>query len=107
MTNYDAIASSLYPYDVDDILIEKYCIDAGINKDNEYNASQKECIAKITVDILREILYNLSSESNAGYSLSYDTNKLKERIYNIAKLYGFKDVVAEFNPKPKVFINCD
>ena len=101
MTNYDAIASSLYPYDVDDILIEKYCIDMDVDKDDDYDASQKEDIAMITVSILRDILYNLSSESNAGYSLSYDTNKLKE------KQYGFKDVVAEFNPKPKVFINCD
>ena len=107
MTNYDAIASSLYPYDVDDLIIEKFCIDMAVNKDDEYNISSKEVVARITISILKDVLYNLTSESNAGYSLSYDTDKLKERIYNIAKYNGFKDIVEEFNPKPKVFINCD
>lgn len=107
MTNYDAIASSLYPYDVDDLTIEKYCIDMGVDKEGKYDVSVKESVARIAIDILREILYNLSSESNAGYSLSYDTDKLKERIFNIAKHNGFKDIVEEFNPRPKVYINCD
>ena len=107
MTNYDAIASSLYPYDVDTLTIEKYCIDMDVDKDDNYDASMRETIARITVLILRDILYNLSSESNAGYSLSYDTNKLKERIYNMAKYNGFKDIAEEFNPSPKVYINCD
>ena len=107
MTNYDAITSSLYPYDVDDLLIEKTCIDMGVIATSDYDASMRESIAKITISILRDILCNLSSESNGGYSLSYDTNKLKERIYNIAKSNGFSEVAKEFNPNPKVYINCD
>lgn len=107
MTNYDAIVSSLYPYDVDDLTIEKFCIDADVDKDDEYDASMREPIASVTVHILKDVLYNLSSESNAGYSLSYDTNRLKERIYNIAKYNGFKDIMDEVNPSPRVCINCD
>lgn len=107
MTNYDAIASSLYPYDVDNLVIEKYCVDMEVAMEDYYESSMREKIARITVSILRDILYNLSSESNAGYSLSYDTNKLKERIYNIAKDNGFSDIASEFNPRPKVYINCD
>lgn len=107
MTNYDAIVSSLYPYDVDDLTIEKFCIDADISKDDEYNASMREPVAMVTVHILKDVLYNLASESNAGYSLSYDTTKLKERIYNIAKYNGFKDIMDEVNPSPVVYINVD
>lgn len=107
MTNHDAIVSSLYPYDVDDSLIEKVCIDYDLDDCDDYCVAYRETVARVTVTILTQMLKSISSESNNGYSLSYSEDGLRERIYSIAKYNGFNDIVEEYNPKPQVFINCD
>lgn len=101
MTNFEAISAKLYPYSVDDNLIEVSCIDAGLESDALYSPDHKKEVAIVVIMNLRNLIA-LSSESNGGYGLSYDTDKLKERIYLIAKDNGLTDIADEFNNKPSI-----
>lgn len=103
MLNYEAIIGNLYPYDVDDNLIHKACIDNDILPSDEYSKDMAEAVAKVSIDILSHLI-SLSSESDSGYSLSYNVDALKERILSIAKRYGIDDVAKEFDKQPKVYI---
>lgn len=98
MTNFEAISASLYPYDVDDDLIEKSCIDESVDSGIDYGLSQKIGVAKVLISILRNLIV-LSSESNGGYGLSYNVDNLKERIYAVATDNGLTDIAEEFNVK--------
>lgn len=65
MTNFDAISSDLYPYDVPEFLIEKKCIEEGVDVQADYSADNKLPVAKATIAILRNLIV-LKSESNGG-----------------------------------------
>lgn len=101
MTNYEAISATIYPYDVDENLIKKSCIDQDIDPDTAYQRSNKTEVAKASISVLRNMV-SLSSEGDNGYSLSYDTDKLKERIVSIAKENGLTDIAEEFDQKPRI-----
>ena len=91
MTNYEAIIGNLYPYDVDENLILKACID------------MSESVARVSIDILSHLI-SLSSESDSGYSLSYNVDRLKDRICSIAKKHGLADIAEQFDSRPTVYI---
>jgi hypothetical protein len=101
MTKFEAISASLYPYDVDPFLKEKACIDEGIDAQADYTATDKVSVAKAAIAILRNLIV-LLSESNGGYSLSYDTDGLKERIFKLAKDNGLTDIADEFDTRSKI-----
>lgn len=101
MTNFEAISASLYPYDVDPFLKEKACIDKGIDARADYTAIYKISVAKAAIAILRNLIV-LLSESNGGYSLSYDTDGLKEQIFKLAKDNGLTDIADEFDTRSKI-----
>lgn len=103
MLIHDAIIGNLYPYDVDDNLILKACIDHDVAPEDEYSYEAKSVVARVSIEILVNLI-SLSSESDSGYSLSYNVDKLKERICFIAKSNGFADVADEYDIKPKVYI---
>lgn len=106
MTISEAIIGSIYPYAVDEALIGKTCIDLGINMDDEYSATDREKVARATIFILQNML-SLSSEGKSGDSSSYDTNKLKERIYNIASFNGLTDIAEEYKPHSRIIDRSD
>lgn len=102
MTNFEAISARLYPYNVDDNLIAVACEDAGLDAEVEYRSqTDKISVAKATIDILKQLIV-LSSESNGGYGLGYDVNKLRERIYTLATDNGLTDIADEFNDTPTI-----
>lgn len=101
MTNLEAISASMYPYDVDQFLKEKACIDEGIDAQADYTVADKISVAKATIAILRNLIV-LASESNGGYSLSYDTDGLKVRIFQLAKENGLTDIAEEFDTRSKI-----
>lgn len=103
MTNYDAIIGNLYPYDVDDNLILKACIDNDLIETDEYSMDMAEHVARVSIDILSHLI-SLSSESDSGFSLSYNVDKLKERLCFIANKYGIAGVAEQFDSRPKVYI---
>lgn len=103
MRNYEAIIGNLYPYDVDEYLIHKVCIDNSVIEEEEYTVAMKEKIARVSIEILVN-LTSLSSESDSGYSLSYNVDKLKERIVFIARSNGFADIAEQYSGEPKVEI---
>lgn len=105
MTNLEAISQELYPYDVNEQLIVKRCMDYGINAESEYLSDNKSAIAQVVISILRKNLIALQSENNGGYSLAY--REISTMIKNIAKENGFDDIAEEFNEKPKVYIGLD
>ncbi|MBO5217528.1 MAG: hypothetical protein J6B41_07285 [Alistipes sp.] len=97
----DAITAQLYPYEVDMLLIEKACIDNEMTAAEEYFADMKQGVAKATITVLRHLIV-LQSESNGGYSLSYDIEALKERIYNLAKDNGLTDIAEEYDRRSHI-----
>lgn len=101
MTNYDAISAAIYPYDVDENLIRKVCIDLDVDADAVYRKESKTSVAQAAISILRNLI-SLSSEGDSGFSLSYDTDKLRDRISTIAKENGLTDIAEEFNQKPQI-----
>lgn len=101
MTNFEAISARLYPYNVDDNLIVVACLDAELKTEDEYATGNKVSVAKASIDVLKQLIV-LSSESNGGYSLGYDTDELRRRIHDIAKDNGLTDIVDEFNATPTI-----
>lgn len=101
MTNFEAISAEIYPYNVDDNLISKACLDNDVDEKQTYDKSQKSSIAMSVIDILKKLIV-LSSESNGDFGLSYDTDKIKERIYNIAMENNLSDIAEEFAIKPTI-----
>lgn len=101
MTNFEAISAEIYPYNVDESLVFKACVDNSVEKDGEYSLSQKIGVAKAAIDVLRKLIV-LVSESNGGYALSYKVEELKERIFSLASANGLPDIAKEFNPVPTV-----
>ena len=101
MTNFEAISSRLYPYNVDDNLIAVACLDAELKTEDEYATGNKVSVAKASIDVLKQLIV-LSSESNGGYSLGYDTDELRRRIHDIAKDNGLTDIADEFNATPTI-----
>lgn len=83
------------------LLIEKACIDNEMTAAEEYFADMKQGVAKATITILRHLIV-LQCESNGGYSLSYDTEALKERIYNLAKDNGLTDIAEEYDRRSHI-----
>lgn len=103
MTNYEAIIGNLYPYDVDENLILKACIDNDLIQEDEYSKDMAVSVARVSIDILSHLI-SLSSESDSGYSLSYNVDKLKDRICSIAKKHGLADIAEQFDSMPTVYI---
>lgn len=101
MTNFEAISTELYPFEVPDTLIEKKCIEAALDAQDDYSIDNQTSVAKGTIAILRNLI-ELNSESNGGYALSYDTDKLKERIFFLAKDNGLDDIADEFKTTPTI-----
>jgi len=101
MTNFEAISARLYPYNVDDNLIAVACLDAELKTEDEYANGNKVSVAKASIDVLKQLIV-LSSESNGGYSLGYDTDELRRRIHDIAKDNGLTDIADEFNATPTI-----
>lgn len=101
MTNFEAISASLYPYDVDDALKEKVCIDQGLDARWEYSDDFKVPVAKATIAVLRHLLV-LSGESNGGYSLSYDTDNLCRRLVSLARENGLVGIADEYDSRSKI-----
>ena len=101
MTNFEAISARLYPYNVDDNLIAVACLDAELKTGDEYATGNKVSVAKASIDVLKQLIV-LSSESNGGYSLGYDTDELRRRIHDIAKDNGLTDIADEFNATPTI-----
>lgn len=110
MTNLDAIRASLYPYDVDIIVIEKACIDYSISLDDIYCIENKIDVVKASISILR-MLSSISSESDSGFSISYNKGEVLKQAKRLANENGLKDVVAEIEEeiesKPKVYIGYE
>lgn len=101
MTNFEAISARLYPYNVDDNLIKVSCMDESLKDEGEYKLEDKQAIAKAAISILKQLIV-LSSESNGGYSLGYDTNMLSKRIHDIAVENDLTDIAEEFNVIPTI-----
>ena len=101
MTNFEAISARLYPYNVDDNLIAVACLDAELKTEDEYATGNKVSVAKASIDVLKQLIV-LSSESNGGYSLGYDTDELRRRLHDIATDNGLTDIADEFNATPTI-----
>jgi len=87
MTNFEAVKAEVAPYAADKIKIEKSLIDAGISAVETYAVTNKAVIGEISINILKSYL-SLSSESEGGFSQSFDTSGLKAKIEAIAKENG-------------------
>lgn len=96
MTISEAVTALLYPYEVDINLVHLACIDNEMVPEELYDVDMKGSVAKATIAILRNLI-TLQSESNGGYSLSYNIDGVRERISQIARDNGLKDVAEEYS----------
>ena len=87
MTNIDALTAELHPFTVDGIVIEKSLLDNGLTGMDTYSAILTGVIATCAVKILTDLL-SLASESEGGFSQSYDKNGLEQKINSIVKNNG-------------------
>lgn len=110
MTNLEAIRAELYPYDVDHSVIVKACIDNEVDENDTYCVDYKVDVIKAAIHILR-MLSTINSESDSGYSISYNKGEVLKHAKRLASENGLKDIVAEIDEeissKPKVFIGYE
>lgn len=106
MTNFEAVSSLIHPYKVEANVINKSLIDCKIVPGEKYSPEAKQSIAKSAISVLRQLL-SLSSETNYGRSQGYDTDKLKEMIYWIAKDNELTDIAEEFDPRSRIVDRTD
>ena len=106
MTNLEAISASLYPYDVDQFLKEKACIDEGIDAQAGYTVTDKISVATAAIAIMQNLIV-LTNESNGGYSLSNITDGLKELIFYLSKENGLTDIADVFVTRSRITASSD
>lgn len=87
MTNLEAVKADISPYTVDSSAIEKVLIDLDITSGTVYTNSLKSDIAKASVKVLTGLLA-LASESEGGFSTSFNIEGLRTKIASIAKENG-------------------
>ena len=94
MKSIEVVRHMVKPHEVEDKTIEvaMYLNDATDSTDNKI-------LAKVAIELLVQML-PLSSVSEGGVSLSYDTS-VKDRIYFLCNKYGFS---ASYFLKPKATI---
>lgn len=102
MNIIEAIATEIEPYEQSMASMEKGLIDAGFRftpyaPTDEYNSEASKTVALASMLCLSKML-SLSSESAGGFSQSYDTKRLEERIKSIAERAGISpDLVLKEN----------
>lgn len=102
MNIIEAIATEIEPYEQSMASMEKGLIDAGFRftpyaPTDEYNSEASKTVALASMLCLSKML-SLSSENAGGFSQSYDTKLLKERIKSIAEGAGISpDLVLKEN----------
>lgn len=89
MTNFDAVKAEIAPYTADRNTIEKSLIDNGINAGDNYSVANKSKIAMACIGILTSFLA-LASESEGGFSQSYNKDGLTAKIRSISQANGIE-----------------
>ena len=85
MTNKEALIAAIKPYETEAGTIEKTLIDAGIDQTAEY--LDRKAIDLCAIEILQAMM-SLSSESEGGFSRSYDSKGIKQRLLYLAQKNG-------------------
>jgi len=96
MTNYEAAKADLLQYTASKASIQKRMLDAGIDPDGTYSVASKRDIAKVVIDILRGLL-SLSSESEGGFSQSYNRKGLEDYIKSYANENDLAELVSDLS----------
>jgi len=97
MTNFEAIKAAINPYTADKLLIEKEIIDEGtLSADDDYSSGNKKTVASIAINILKSFLA-LASDSEGGFSQSYNKEGLAALIGSLASSAGLDDIASEFS----------
>lgn len=102
MNIIEAIAAEIEPYEQSMASIEKSLIDAGTRfkpfmSTDEYSEEARKTVALASMLCLSRML-SLSSENAGGFSQSYDTKRLEDRIKSIAESAGISpDLVLKDN----------
>lgn len=87
MTNLEAIKATIEPFTVGSNAIEKTLIDLDMSAHSVYTSANKQAIAKASISVLQGCLA-LASESQGGFSQSYNIEGLKLKIESISKENG-------------------
>lgn len=87
MTILEAILEELNPFPIRRKLIEKKCIDANLNKNDDYSTELRKEIIPIMIEVLTQYL-SLSSVNEGGVSLGFTAEDVKTRIASLKKEIG-------------------
>lgn len=85
---------------VDESTALLYLLSSNINGDDEYTGDLAE-LEKCAVPCLHSLLA-VSSQSEGAASWSLDREGIKVRLLFLAKMHGFKDIVAELSTVAKI-----
>lgn len=87
-TNKEVILG-FFGFEIPEALVEKAMIDRGVSGNANYSSSATEVVELAVADLC--LLVTLSSESEGGYSITYDTKKLNDLRSRLLKKYDLED----------------
>lgn len=87
MTILEAILEELSPFPIRTKLVEKKCIDVGVDGSAKYTAPDRLDIVPVVIELLIQYL-SLSSVSEGGVSLGFTAEDIKTRIIALKKEIG-------------------
>lgn len=96
MTNYEAAKADLLQYTASKASIQKRMFDAGMDPGEKYSIANKQSVAKVVIGILRGLL-SLSSESEGGFSQSYNRKGLEDYIKSYANENDLAELVSDLS----------
>lgn len=93
MTIKEAFQQFLGVDDVDSKAIDLALLNAGLDGQQDYDASFKGRVESGSIDLIFQ-LYTVVSESESQYSTSKDAKLMRYRLLYLARKYGRKDIEA-------------
>lgn len=98
MTILQALTAAIQVPGVDDLTLEKACIDASLNPSDAYQNSIEKDVDVAAVGVLRSLI--VTSEKEGGYSYTISTEALSNRIDFLLNKWDLND--QKFSNSPSV-----
>ena len=92
-TTNKEVMLGFFGFEIPEALVEKALIDRAVSGTANYTSADTEKVELAVADLC--LLVTLSSESEGGYSITYDAKKLNELRSRLPKKHGVEDEDAQ------------
>lgn len=99
MTTLEAIREELRPYPVRGLLIEKKCLENGLNPLDDYSNTGEEGVQRVTLSILSQMVA-LNNVAEGGVTISFNKEEVTARINRLCNALGLDS--NDYISKPTV-----